>query len=193
MGVPQTLSEEMNRSIWSRDDWITYYDPKEAESARGIGGLGLRFVRVRDYKDKFILRMLQEEARKENPGFKWFDDCSQDAVLTWTMRDGTMEPMGYILVTREFYDRKKGSDNGHWYPYTLNQLFVRKGTRRNGIGTGLLSYFIKNGESVSVWVESPKWETQAMLSKLGYKETRDRYEVWQMREGLTLWTKCRNR
>ncbi|MCE5295514.1 MAG: hypothetical protein LLG16_00195 [Euryarchaeota archaeon] len=193
MGIPQTLSEEMNRSIWSRDDWITYYDPKEAESARGNRDLGLRFVRVRDYKDKFILRMLQEEARKENPGFKWFDDCAQDAVLTWNQRDGAMEPAGYILATREFYDRKKGSDNGHWYPYALNQLFVRKGARRNGIGTGLLSYFIKNGRGGSVWVESPKWETQAMLSKLGYKETRDRYEVWQMREGLTLWTKGRNR
>ncbi|MFA5312484.1 MAG: hypothetical protein WC375_04075 [Methanomassiliicoccales archaeon] len=187
--MPQTIYDEMNRSIWSKDDWITCYDPEEAGSAIGTEGRNLRAVRVRDYKDKFILKMLQGEARKENPGFKWFDECSQDALLAWALREGVLEPAGYILVTREFFDRRKGTEVSHWYPVTLNQMFIRKACRRKGIGTGLLSRFISARGNGPVWVESPKWETRAILSKLGYEETSERYEVWQMREGLTYWNK----
>lgn len=185
--MPQILDEQFNRSIWSNGGWISDYNQEGLDEVQGVDSRSLKIIRVRDYKDKFILRTLQAEARKENPGFKLFDECSQDALLAWSLRDGVFEPAGYALITREFYDRRKGVEQLHWCPDTLNQLFVRKELRRNRVGTGLLTWFVNSKGKGPVWVESPKWETRAMLEKLGYKERSESYEVWQMREGLTQW------
>jgi hypothetical protein len=193
MGMPQILDEQYNRSIWPKGDWISGLNSDGIDENQVVDSHGLKIIRVRDYKDKFILRTLQVEARKENPGFKLFDECSQDAFLAWSLRDGAYEPAGYSLITREFYDRRKNLDQFHWYPDTLNQLFVRKEMRRNRIGTGLLAWFVNSKGNFSVWVESPKWETRAILEKLGYKERNESYEVWQMREGLTQWIKGQSR
>jgi len=182
--MPQMLNEEIYRSIWSRGDWAQ--DQDYAGGTQAVIDDRSKIVKVRDYKDKFILRMLQQEARKETPGFRWFDERSQNAEISWSDREGMLEPSGYMLITPEFYDRRNGSDGFHWYPDTLNQLFVRKEFRRNGIATGMISRFA-NDRSGPIWVESPKWETRAILDKIGYKETHERYEIWQMREGLTKW------
>lgn len=185
--MPQTFDEEIGRSIWSKDDWINCDCLENLDRSQGTKLRNVKIVRVRDYKDRFIFKSLQIEARKENPGFKWYKDRSQDAFIAWSIIDGAIEPSGYVLTTKEFFDRTRGAEHSHWYPETLNQLFVRKSFRRNGVGTALLKNHISSQDGDQIWVESPKWETRTMLTKFGYEETNDRYEIWQMREGLTRW------
>ncbi|QLH74957.1 MAG: hypothetical protein HPY73_05575 [Methanomassiliicoccales archaeon] len=182
--MPQTFDDETYRSIWTKDIWSTGNLKDASSSLVNIDEDMINLVKVRDYKDEYILSILQRDARIENPGFKLHDRSKQEAVIAWTRVEGSKIPSGYYLVTKEHY---VGGSYPHWYPRTLNQLYVIKRMRRKGIGMRLLSDFISSDRSGKIWVESPKWETKNMLEKVGYSETQEPYEIWQMREGLTLW------
>ena len=60
--------------------------------------LSTRVSNVRDYKDRFILRMLQDEARRENPGFRLFDSGSQRAKVFWIGAGYNQRPVGYLCT-----------------------------------------------------------------------------------------------
>ena len=187
--------------------WMTqsYNDELMRSMPEACWGAGLGFVgetlfdtkdpptnrtrQVRDYKDKFILRFLQEESRRENPGFKLFDDSIEDARIVWVSKDGTWDPAGYFIVGQERHMSTHYENKMVYYPETLTQLYVRREQRRKGIGKAMLKEHISGRGHRPVWVESPKWETRAILGQLGYEETEERYEVWQMMEGLTKWVR----
>jgi len=150
---------------------------------------GARTNRVRDYKDKFILHFLQEEARRHDPGFCLYDDATQSANICWVCQNGIWEPAGYSIVAKERWAISKYESRAVLFPESLGQLYIRPSHRRNGLATSMVHGHILSRGHRPVWVMSPKWETKAILSKLGYEETEERYEVWQMMEGLTKWVR----
>jgi GNAT superfamily N-acetyltransferase len=146
-----------------------------------------KLITVRDFKDKFILQMLQKEAMLENPGFKWFDEHLHKARILWALENGSRQPVGYYFYRVESWEDFKHVGKIVDYPDTLIQLFVTKANRRKGYATLMVQDFIGNHPGPMVWVESPKRETVKLLKKLGYREGAPPYELWQMWEGLTKW------
>jgi hypothetical protein len=183
----QTYGDEMTHSICQSASWASFVEPNHIGDygSRGIGK-GTHIVKVRDYKDKFVLRTLQDEARRETPGFKYYIEGREEALLAWSNVKEEMVPSGYVIKSLERPFRHKGEEYDQWYPETLTQLFVKKEKRRLGIGMALVTKHI-SGRDLPIWVESPKWETRAILKRLGYEEAEERYELWQMMEGLTKW------
>ena len=151
----------------------------------------IRLNRVHDYKDKFILRCLQEDARRENPGFLWFQEKSQTAKIAWASCGPGYEPIGYYICDKERPAHVPGILGDVWYPHSLAQIFVKPGNRGKGIGTKMVQDFLSERNECSIWVESPKYETRSILTRLGLREHERPYEVWQMMAGLTRWNRFR--
>ena len=157
-----------------------------------IGNAGeeaLRFVPVRDYKDRAILRGLQLCARSESPGFVWFDGEKDKAKLAWIRSGRSGEAVGYCIFREGRYEYSAHARRDVYVPRFISQLFVMREQRRRSVASMLISDFVSDGGSGSLWVESPKHETIALLHKLGYRESRERYQLWEMMFGLTCWAR----
>ncbi|OPY34469.1 MAG: hypothetical protein A4E32_00196 [Methanomassiliicoccales archaeon PtaU1.Bin124] len=187
--MPISYNDELMRSTPETSYWGMGLEFTGGAMMESKGPPVNRTRPVRDYKDKFILKFLQEEARRDNPGFKQFDGSIQDARIMWVKTEGDWEPAGYVIISRERQMPSAYERRLVFYPETLTQLFVRREQRRKGVGKELLREHILGRGHRPVWVESPKWETRAILAQLGYEETEERYEVWQMMEGLTKWVR----
>lgn len=149
----------------------------------------LHISRVRDYRDKFILRQLQMEARTENPGFLYLIEGKERAKIVWAETGEGRVPIGYYIHCGP---RRGFSKHAHavvQFPATFSQVFVRREWRRRGVAMRMMQDFIHHWGGDTIWVESPKSETKALLNKLGYYEPNIRYELWQMMEGLSRWMK----
>lgn len=169
--------------------WPTGIEPLIELPVEDGTGTRTRTNRVRDYKDRFILRYLQEEARRQSPGFAWFDDSFQDARIVWNDQGSGWEPAGYSIIARERWTVSKNERRAVLFPESLSQIYVRLSQRRKGVARAMVKDHILSRGHRPVWVESPKWETRAIMAQLGYEETEERYEVWQMMEGLTKWVR----
>jgi ribosomal protein S18 acetylase RimI-like enzyme len=148
----------------------------------------LRFIPVRDYKDRAILRGLQLYARSENPGFVWFDEEKDRAKLAWIRRGRFGEVAGYCISKEGRYEYSDYARRDVYVPRYISQIFVTRDQRRRSVASMMVSDFASEGEAGILWVESPKRETIAMLQKLGFRESRERYQLWEMMFGLTCWT-----
>jgi GNAT superfamily N-acetyltransferase len=157
-----------------------------AESERSVP---IKLNKVHDYKDRFILRSLQEEARRESPGFLWYQERAQRAKIAWVKGEDGLEPVGYYICDLQRPAHVPGISNDIWYPDSLAQIYVPKKHRRKGYGSRMVEDFLKERSEGPVWVESPRYETRSILNKLGLKETDGRYEIWQMMAGLTRWNR----
>ena len=149
--------------------------------------LNLRLSKVRDYRDRFILRQLQEMARKENPGFLFLIEGREKAKVIWVEKDGRRVPAGYYVFCEPRREFSRYAHGHVPFPMTLSQLFVCEEFRRRGVATRMVQDFIHHSSLDAIWVESPKAETKALLNKLGYFEPNVPYELWQMMEGLSRW------
>lgn len=186
----QTFDDDMMRSICYSAGWESFVEPNHvSDHEYRASDQRIHLVKVRDYKDKFILKVLQDEARRENPGFKYYSEGREEAMLAWSNAGGVLVPSGYLIKSNERPFIRKGEGRTIWYPETLTQVFVKKEKRRLGIGMALMSRYVSGSSDLPIWVESPKWETRTILKKLGYDETEERYELWQMMEGLTKWVR----
>lgn len=149
----------------------------------------LHISKVRDYRDRFILRGLQDEARVENPGFLYLIEGKEKAKIVWAKRERGMVPAGYYIYREPRREFSKYAHSMVQFPMLFSQVYVRPEFRRKRVATRLMHDFIHHSGSDTIWVESPKNETKALLNKLGYYEPHIRYELWQMMEGLSRWMK----
>jgi hypothetical protein len=152
----------------------------------------LRVSKVRDYRDKYILRGLQDEARVENPGFMYLIEGKEKAKMVWVKKEQGLEPAGYYIYREPRREFSKYAHSVVQFPMLFSQVYVRPEYRRKRVATRLVHDFINHSGSDTIWVESPKNETKALLNKLGYYEPHIRYELWQMMEGLSRWMKIEN-
>jgi hypothetical protein len=150
----------------------------------------LNFVLVRDYKDRAILRSLQSHARRENPGFVWFDEEKERAKLAWIRKGRDGEAVGYCISKEGRYEYSAHARRDVYVPRFVSQIFVQQEQRRRSIASMMIMDFVSEGGTGSLWVESPKRETISLLHNLGYHESRDRYQLWEMMFGLTCWARC---
>lgn len=155
----------------------------------GVQNEMIRFVRVRDYKDRSILHSLQLCARSENPGFIWFDEKKDRAKLAWLRRGRDGEAVGYCISREGRYEYSAHARGDVYIPRFISQIFVVEGQRRRSIASMMINDFVSEGGADSLWVESPKRETVELLHKLGYRESRERYQLWEMMFGLTCWAR----
>lgn len=162
--------------------------PGEGQEER----LHLHISKVRDYRDKFILRGLQDEARLENPGFMYLIEGKEKAKIVWARHEQGMAPVGYYIYREPRREFSKHAHSVVQFPMLFSQVFVRPGFRRRRVATRMMQDFIHHSGSDTIWVESPKNETKALLNRLGYCEPHIRYELWQMMEGLSRWMKIEN-
>jgi hypothetical protein len=151
--------------------------------------LQLRISKVRDYRDKFILRGLQDEARLENPGFLHLIEGKEKAKIVWIKREQGLVPVGYYIYREPRREFSKYAHSVVQFPMIFSQVFVGPEFRRKHVATRMLQDFIHQSSLDTIWVESPKNETKSLLNKLGYYEPHIRYELWQMMEGLSRWMK----
>jgi GNAT superfamily N-acetyltransferase len=142
---------------------------------------------VRDYRDRFILRKLQQEALLNDPGFPLFDPKVHKAKIAWTEQGSVREAVGYYLYREGTPMRHPSAIGVVQYPRTFSQVFVVPDHRHRGIASGMVLDFIEHNGTEQVYVDSPKKETQALLKKLGYHETPRAYQMWEMLEGLSCW------
>jgi hypothetical protein len=147
----------------------------------------LKFVPVRDYKDRAILRGLQLCARSENPGFVWFDEEKDRAKLAWIRKGRYGEAAGYCIFKEGRYEYSDYARRDVYVPRFISQIFVTKEQRRRSVASMMVGDFVSGGGAGKLWVESPKRETIALLQKLGFRESRERYQLWEMMFGLTCW------
>jgi GNAT superfamily N-acetyltransferase len=154
--------------------------------------LQLHISRVRDYRDKYILRGLQDEARLENPGFLYLIEGKEKAKIVWVRREQGMVPAGYYIYREPRREFSKYAHSIVQFPMIFSQVFVREEYRRKHVATRMMHDFIHHSGFDTIWVESPKNETKALLNRLGYYEPHIRYELWQMMEGLSRWMKIEN-
>jgi hypothetical protein len=148
--------------------------------------LDTTFCRVRDYKDRFILRMLQEEARRENPSFVFFDRITESAKIIWLGKGSNKRPVGYYIYTGKCPDISKPLWRNE--PPAFLQVFVIKVVRRRGLATKMFKDFVSEHSGRTIMVESPKYETRMLLEKLGYVEEEEDRTSWERYGGLTLWS-----
>ena len=113
------------------------------------------------------------------------------AKIAWVSCEQGYEPSGYYICDRERPAHVPGILEDVWYPHSLAQIFVKPGNRGKGIGTKMVQDFLSERNESSVWVESPKYETRSILTRLGLRENERPYEVWQMMAGLTRWNRYR--
>ena len=147
----------------------------------------LIFTPVRDYKDRAILRSMQSYARRENPGFVWFDEEKERAKLAWIRKGRDGEAVGYCISKEGRYEYSVYARRDVYVPRYISQIFVQQEQRRRLIASMMITDFVSEGGKGSLWVESPKRETIALLHNLGYHESKDRYQLWEMMFGLTCW------
>jgi GNAT superfamily N-acetyltransferase len=167
-------------------------DPRAQYAEGQKERLQLHIAKVRDYRDKFILRGLQDEARLENPGFMYIIEGKERAKIVWTRREGGMVPIGYYIYREPRRELSKYAHEVVQFPMLFSQVFVRHEFRRRRVATRLMQDFIHHSGSDTIWVESPLNETKALLNRLGFCEPHIRYELWQMMEGLSRWMKIEN-
>jgi hypothetical protein len=149
----------------------------------------LRLVPVRDYKDRAILHSLQCHARSENVGFVWFDEQKDRAKLAWIRRGRNGEAVGYCIFKEERYEYSAYARSDVYVSRFISQIFVKEEQRRRLIASIMVNDFASDGGTCLIWVESPKRETVALLQNLGYHESRDRYQLWEMMFGLSCWAR----
>ncbi len=149
----------------------------------------LKFVPVRNYKDRAILRSLQRCARSENPGFVWFDEEKDKARIAWIRRGREGEAVGYCIFREGRFEYSTHAGRDVYVPRLISQIFVQEEQRRRSIASRMIDDFVSAGGIGPLWVESPKRETIALLRNLGYHESRDRYQMWEMMFGLTCWAR----
>jgi len=147
----------------------------------------IRVCSVRDYRDRYILAMMQKGALAENPGFRLFKFTNK-AKIIWVGGGIARVPAGYYIYSECHRGFSKLAGREVCYPRTLHQIFVVKDQRKRGLATRMVKNFV-SGNRGSIWVESPKYETRMLLEKLGFEETSKPYELWQMMDGLTKWSK----
>ena len=100
------------------------------------------------------------------------------------------EAVGYCIFREGRYEYSDYAKRDVYVPRFISQLFVIGEQRRRSVASLLISDFVSEGGSGSLWVESPRSETIALLQKLGYRESRERYQLWEMMFGLTCWARC---
>jgi len=161
---------------------------KQGNNANGKNEL-LRFIPVRDYKDRSILRGLQLCARSDSPGFVWFDDEKDKAKLAWISSGRYGEAVGYCISKEGRYEYSAHAKRDVYVPRFISQIFVIKEQRRRSIASLMIDDFVSEGGSGNLWVESPKRETVDLLHKLDFRESRERYQLWEMMFGLTCWSR----
>jgi hypothetical protein len=149
----------------------------------------LILVMVRDYKDRAILRSLQSHARQENPGFVWFDEEKEKAKLAWIRKGRDGEAVGYCISREGRYEYSAHARRDVYVPRFVSQIYVQQEQRKRSIASMMIRDFVSEGGTGSLWVESPKRETISLLHNLGYHESRDRYQLWEMMFGLTCWAR----
>jgi hypothetical protein len=132
---------------------------------------------------------MQSCARHENPGFVWFDENKERAKLAWIRKGRDGEAVGYCIFKEGRYEYSSHARRDVYVPRYVSQIFVQQEQRRRSIASTMISDFVSEGGTGSLWVESPKRETIALLYKLGYHESRDRYQLWEMMFGLTCWAR----
>ncbi len=164
---------------------------RQGNNANGRHEL-LRFIPVRDYKDRSILRGLQLCARGESPGFVWFDDENDKAKLAWIRRGRYGEAVGYCISKEGRNEYSAHAKRDVYVPRFISQIFVIKEQRRRSIASLMIDDFVSEGGSGTLWVESPKRETVDLLHKLDFHESRERYQLWEMMFGLTCWSRTGN-
>lgn len=161
---------------------------REGQHGRNEGET-LKFVLVRDYKDRAILRSLQNSARKESPGFSWFDEEKDRAKIAWLRKGRNGDAVGYCIFKEGRYEFSAYAGRDIYVPRFISQIFVKEDQRRRSIASMMVDDFVSAGGMGPLWVESPKRETIALLRNLGYHESRDRYQMWEMMFGLTCWAR----
>ncbi len=149
----------------------------------------IRLRIVRDYRDRFILYKLQEEALLNDPGFPLFDATIQKAKVAWAGEGAKRKAVGYYLYREGTPIRHPSAIGVVQYPRTFSQVFVVPEHRRQGIASTMMLDFIEHNSAEQVYVDSPKKETKALLARLGYHETPRAYQMWEMLEGLSCWVK----
>jgi hypothetical protein len=149
----------------------------------------LIFVSVRNYKDRAILRSLQSRARQENPGFVWFDEKKEKAKIAWIRKGREGEAVGYCISKEGRYEYSVHARRDVYVPRYVSQIYVQQEQRKRSIASMMIMDFVSEGGIGSLWVESPKRETISLLHNLGYHESRDRYQLWEMMFGLTCWAR----
>ncbi|MBC7107229.1 MAG: hypothetical protein H5T41_00310 [Methanomassiliicoccales archaeon] len=154
--------------------------------------LGIKISTVRDYRDYYVLSILQREAVRECPGFRKLED-GERAKIIWIQSEKRWIPAGYYIFSRRCIKQVRHSERPVIYPLTLHQIFVMPTYRGLGLGTMMLRDFIAQGNRRTVWIESPFDVTKHILTKLGYAETNEPYKLWQMMEGLSKWEKISSR
>jgi len=142
---------------------------------------------VSDYRDRFILHKLQQEALVNDPGFPLFDPKKHKAKVAWIGKGAKREAVGYYLYREGTPMRHPSAIGVVQYPRTFSQVFVVPERRHRGIASRMVLDFVGYCGTEQVYVDSPKKETQALLKKLGYHETPRAYQLWEMLEGLSCW------
>ncbi len=148
-----------------------------------------KIVKMRTYQDRYILALLQKEAIGENPGFQPIHEETHRAKIIWVGEGKNRQPAGYYIYCEKHFEYIKMLGREVCYPATFSQLYVSKQMRRLGLATLMVRDFIRNHGPGAVWVESPKYETRMLLGKLGYCETDRPYDLWEMVEGLSRWSR----
>jgi hypothetical protein len=164
--------------------------PKTVGPAEERHALRVSMSNVRDYRDRYILRELQKEARRENPGFKLLEP-GEKARIVWVQEEDGKAPAGYYVYCDRHRRHVRGLNCVVDFPATFSQVFVRQDLRRLGLARRMMRDFIAHHDVDELWVESPRWETTCLLMKLGYAETSEPYRMWQMLECISRWTKRR--
>ena len=141
--------------------------PGEGQEER----LHLHISKVRDYRDKFILRGLQDEARLENPGFMYLMEGKEKAKIVWARREQGMAPVGYYIYREP---RREFSKHAHavvQFPMLFSQVFVRPERRGAGLGTALTARAVRAGADAAadVWICAERDERPRRLyQRLGF-------------------------
>ncbi|HTY47745.1 MAG TPA: hypothetical protein VMB46_08805 [Methanomassiliicoccales archaeon] len=147
----------------------------------------VKITGVRDYRDRYILRALQEEAKGADPGFPLLEPSKQKAKIVWVDSTELLEPAGYYIYEDGHPHRHFSALGVVWYPTTFHQVYVRPEMRHHGIATIMFEDFISHTKDETICIESPKSESRSLLRKLGYEETERSYQMWEMLEGLSFW------
>ncbi len=140
--------------------------------------LSTRVSNVRDYKDRFILRMLQDEARRENPGFRLFDSGSQRAKVFWIGAGYNQRPVGYYIYS---------------VPASVltvpvfSQVYVTRQVRKRGLATQMVEDFKREFPNVTIGVESPRFEMKGILRRLGMFQVSEDTENEDSEGTITFW------
>ncbi len=176
----------MSLQAYAHEPRLSFAIPLEKANS-SLEAPQVKITGVRDYRDRYILRALQEEAKAADPGFPLLDPSKQKAKIVWVEASELLEPAGYYIYEDGHPHRHFSALGVVWYPTTFHQVYVRPEMRHHGVATTMFADFIAYAKDGTICVESPKNESRLLLKKLGYVETERSYQMWEMLEGLSFW------